>query len=256
MITPFQKSVLATIAGSAVLLALVLAARGPAVAATLPAVVAPPNTGVAQGILTVGDATVKVKPDIALLGIGATAQADTAERAQALVAQRVDRILTQAKALGFADKDVKTVGYNIAPQYAYDQGKAPRITGYQATQMLQLTLRAVDRAGSALDKLVQNDGATNASVAFALDDPKASQAEARKLAVEDARSKADAMAQTAGVHLGRVLAITDSGSPMPVPYLDSASKGMGPVAQPAPVTQVPTGELQVVVHVQVQFEIQ
>ena len=254
MITSFQKAVLATIAGSAVLLALVLAARGPAVAATLPAVAAP-SGGIAQGILTVGDATVKVKPDIAVLGIGATAQADTAERAQALVAQRLDRILTQAKALGFADTDIKTVGYNIAPQYAYDQGKAPRITGYQATQMLQLTLRQVDRAGSALDRLVQNDGATNASIAFTLDDPKAAQAEARKLAITDARSKADAMAQTAGVRVGRVLAISDvSPQPVPLPYqrLDAA----GPVAQPAPATQIPAGELQVVVRVQVQFEIQ
>ena len=255
MITAFQKAVLATIGGSAVLLALVLAARGPAVAATLPAAGTPPGGGIAQGILTVGDATVKVKPDLALLGIGATAQADTAERAQALVAQRVDRILSQAKTLGFADKDIRTVGYNIAPQYAYDQGKAPRITGYQAMQMLQLTLRQVDQAGAALDKLVQNDGATNASVTFGLDDPKIPQAEARKLAVADARSKADAMAQTAGVRVGRILAITDSGSPQPIPYT-RLDQGMGPVAAPAPATQVPAGELQVIVHVQVQFEIQ
>ena len=253
MISPFQRAVLATIGGSAVLLALVLAARGPAVAATLPSVIAP-NTGMSQGILTVGDATVKVKPDVALLGMGATAQADTAERAQALVAQRIDKILAQAKALGFADKDVKTVGYNISPQYAYDQGKAPRIPGYQAMQMLQLTLRQVDQAGTALDKLVQNDGATNASVTFSLDDPKAAQAEARKLAITDARSKADAMAQTAGVRVGRILAISDlSAQPIPYARLD---QGQAPIAAPAPASQVPTGELQVVVHVQVQFEIQ
>jgi hypothetical protein len=255
MLTLFQKSLLGTIAGAAMLLALVLAARGPAFAATLPAVLAPPTGGLSQGILTVGDATVKVKPDIALLGIGATAQADSAEKAQALVAQRIDRILGQAKALGFADKDVKTVGYNIAPQYAYDQGKAPRITGYQATQMLQLTLRQVDEAGRALDRLVQSDGATNASISFALDDPKAAQASARKLAVEDARSKADAMAQTAGVRVGRVLAITDS-SPQPIPFqrFDLAQPVAAPV--PAPSTQVPAGDLQIVVRVQVQFEIQ
>jgi len=255
MLTLFQKSLLGTIVGAAVLLALVLAARGPAGAATLPAVLAPPTGPIATGIVTVGDATVKVKPDIALLGIGATAQADSAEKAQALVAQRVDRILGQAKALGFADKDVKTVGYTIAPQYAYDQGKAPRITGYQATQMLQLTLRQVDDAGKALDRLVQSDGATNASISFALDDPKAAQASARKLAVEDARSKADAMAQTAGVRVGRVLAITDS-SPQPIPFQRFDLAQPVPAPAQAPSTQVPAGDLQIVVRVQVQFEIQ
>jgi uncharacterized protein YggE len=121
--------------------------------------------------------------------------------------------------------------------------------------MLQLTLRAVDDAGKALDRLVQNDGATNASIAFSLDDPKKAQADARKQAIDDARSKADAMAQTAGVRLGRIVAITDSSSqPIPLPYqrFDVAA----PQAQPAPAAQVPAGELQVVVHVQVQFEIQ
>ncbi len=172
-----------------------------------------------------------------------------------VVAQRVDRILAAAKALGIAEKDIKSVGYNIAPQYAYDQGKAPRITGYQATQMLQLTLRTIDDAGKALDKLVQNDGATNASISFSIEDPKAAQADARKLAIDDARSKADAMARTAGVRLGRVLAITD-GSPAPTP-LDGAR--FMPVAAPMPTAslpQIPAGDMQIVVRVQVQFEIQ
>ena len=256
MLNTFQKAVLGTLAASALLIALILAARGPAIAATPPQLaIAPPGGGIAPGIVTVGDATVKVRPDIAILGVGATAQADGAAQAQVLVAQRVERILAQAKALGFADKDIKTVGYNIAPQYAYDQGKAPRITGYQATQMLQLTLRAIDDAGKALDKLVQNDGATNASISFSLDDPKKAQAEARRLAIDDARSKADAMAQTAGVRVGRILAITD-GSPQPIPMPYQRFDLAQPVAAPAPATQIPAGDLQVVVHVQVQFEIQ
>jgi hypothetical protein len=253
MLSTFQKALLGTVAGSAVLIALVLAARGPAIAATLPAIVTPVTGPISPGIVTVGDATVKVKPDVAILGVGATAQADTAAQAQALVSQRIDRILAAAKKLGIADADLKTAGYSIAPQYAYDSGRAPRVTGYQATQMLSLTLRRIDDAGKALDALVQNDGATNASISFSLDDPKAAQADARKLAVEDARSKADAMARTAGVRVGRVLAITDSSQPMPVPYL--RQEFAMPVAAPAPATQIPVGDLQIVVHVQVQFEI-
>ena len=252
MLTTFQKATLATIAGSALMLALVLSARGSALAATSPTIVVPPaNGGIAPGIVTVGDATVKVRPDIAVLGVGATAQADTAAQAQALVAERIDRVLAQARSLGFAEKDVETSGYHIEPLYAYGEGKAPRITGYQATQTLSLTLRRIDAAGTALDALVQSGGATNASVTFALEDPKAAQADARRLAVEDARAKADAMARTAGVRLGKVQAITDS-SPSPVPYLE---KRLDLSAQPAPATQIPVGDLEVLVRVQVQFAI-
>lgn len=255
MLSTFQKAVLGTMAGSAILIALVLSARGGAVAASTPTVIASStNGGIAPGIVTVGDATVKIKPDIAVLTVGATVQAATAAEAQARVAERIDRMLKAAKALGIADNDTKSAGYTIAPQYAYDRGQAPRITGYQATQTLALTLRKIEEAGKALDSLVQGDAATSASIGFSLEDPKASQGQARKLAIEDARGKADAMASTAGVRLGSVIAITDNSQGGPVPYyekrLDLAQ------AAPAAATQIPVGDLEIVVRVQVQFQIQ
>ncbi len=255
MLTTFHKAVLGTIAGSAILLALVVAAGGNTAPGAVPTVIASStNGGIAPGIVTVGDATVKIKPDIAVLSVGATAQAATAAEAQARVAERIDRMLKAAKALGIADKDTKSAGYTIAPQYAYDRGQAPRITGYQATQTLALTLRKIEEAGKALDSLVQGDAATSASIGFSLEDPKAAQGQARKLAIEDARGKADAMASTAGVRLGGVIAITDNSQSGPVPYYEKRLD----MAQPAPAaaTQIPVGDLEIVVRVQVQFAIQ
>ncbi len=253
MLTTFEKALLATIAGAVLVIALVLAARGPAVAAAGSQVVTGGSSGgIAPGIVTLGDATVKIKPDLAILTVGAVAQADTAAQAQTVVAQRVDRILAAAKTLGIADKDVATSAYRIEPQYAYDQGKAPRITGYQATQMLTLKVRTIDAAGRALDALVQNDGATNASLAFSLEDPKPTEAQARELAIKDAQAKADAMAKTAGVSLGKIVSISETTS-TPIPYKA--------IAAPLPAgagggTQVPVGELEVQIRVQVQFAIQ
>ncbi|MEK7859947.1 MAG: SIMPL domain-containing protein, partial [Chloroflexota bacterium] len=157
------------------------------------------------------------------------------------------------KTLGIAEKDTKTASYRIEPQYAYDKGEAPRITGYQAVQLVTLTLRKVDDAGKALDALVRNDGATNATIRFTLEDTKPSQAEARKLAIEDARAKAEAMARTAGVRLGKVLSISDTGSSAP-----PSSEQRLAFAAPAPKadTQIPVGDLEVVVRVQVQFAIE
>ena len=203
-------------------------------------------------IVTVGAATVKVKPDVAVLTVGATAQAATAAEAQAQVAERIDRMLKAARALGIADKDAKNAGYHIAPQYAYDRGQAPRITGYQATQTLALTLRRIDEAGKALDRLVQGGGATSATIAFALEDPKVVQAQARRLAVEDARAKAAAMASTAGVRVSGVVAISDTSPSGPGPAYEKRLD----VAAAAPDTQIPVGDLEIVVRVQVQFQIQ
>ncbi|MDE3101887.1 MAG: SIMPL domain-containing protein [Chloroflexota bacterium] len=265
MLSTFQKAVLGTIAGAALLIALVIAAKAPAptaLAAGGPgggATYALPVTGggaISPGLVTTGDGTAKVKPDVAIITVGAVAQAATAADAQAQVAQRVDAILQRAKGLGIADKDTRSAGYTIQPQYAYAQGQAPRITGYQATQQIELTYRNVDNAGKALDALVQGDVAANTvSIRLAIDDPKQAQADARIQAIEDARSKADAMAKTAGVTLGKVLAISDLSASTPSRSL------FGPVAAPmpaagAPSSQVPAGDLDVVVRVQVQFAIQ
>lgn len=253
MLTTFQKGVLVTLGTSGLLIALVLAARGPALAAS-PAINVVANGQIAPGIVTTGDATVKIKPDIAILTIGAIAQGATAEDAQAAVAERVAKILSRAKALGIADKDTSNAGYHIDPQYTYGPGKSPTISGYQASQQIALTLRDVDHAGKALDTLVQGDAANNLSIRFSLEDPKTAQANARNLAIADARTKADAMASAAGVHVGRVIAVSDLASPQPQSLFSVADKAAAPTAQ-AP-TQIPVGDLDVLVHVQVQFEIQ
>lgn len=193
----------------------------------------------------------KVRPDIAVITVGATAQAPSASDAQSQAAARIAKILERAKALGVAEKDIKSAGYTIQPQYAYAQGAAPRITGYQATQQLVLTYRKVDEAGRALDALVQNDGATNASVQFALEDPKAAQADARKQAIADARAKAQAMADAAGIRLGAPLSVSDQATPVG-PVFDAVKAAM---PAPAAQTQIPVADLDIVIRVAVQFSI-
>jgi uncharacterized protein YggE len=169
-----------------------------------------------------------------------------------VVADGLGELLDVAKALGIADDDTKTVGYRIDPQYAYEQGKAPRLVGFAGSQQIALTVRGTDRVGKALDALVGDDAGATAAVAFTLLDRKAAEASAREQAIRDARAKAEAMARTSGVQLGKVLSVNDIGL---APMLDGAA--FAPMAKVAavPAPQLPTGELQVVVRVQVQFEL-
>ncbi len=253
MLTTFQKAVLATLGLGALLVALAITARGGASASPPTLVLPGTNGGPVPGIYTSGDATVKVRPDLAVITVGVTAQAPTAADAQSQVAQRVARILERAKVLGVADKDTKSGSYSIQPQYAYDKGVAPKITGYQATQQIVLSYRKVDDAGRALDTLVQNDGATNASLSFALEDPKAAQTDARRQAIGDARAKAQAMADAAGVRLGTVLSVSDQSTPVgPILQKDATGFAQAPAAAP---TQIPVSDLDIVIHVMVQFSI-
>ena len=250
MLTTFQKTVLATIALSALLITVAISGRG----GTATTVIMPSTTGggPVPGVVTTGDARVKVRPDIAIITVGVTAQALTAADAQSQTAERVARILERAKQLGIAAQDTKNGGYSIQPQYASGPNQAPKITGYQATQQVVLTYRKVDDAGRALDALVQNEGATNASLQFAIEDPKAAQADARTRAIADARAKAQAMADAAGVRLGAAISVSDQSTGPNV--LDSARFSAAAPA-PAPQTQIPVSDLDIVIRVTVQFAI-
>ena len=200
----------------------------------------------APGVITSGDAIVSKKPDLALISVGVESQQATASAAQQDLASKAGKLIARVKALGVPDKDINTAGYSIGPNYVQPDNT---INGYRAYEQLLLKWHNVDNVGKALDALVQEGGATQISVGFTLADPKAAQAEARSLAIADARSRAQAMANAAGVKLGNVLRVSD----LAVSGYPSANydiKGTAPAS-----SQVPVGQLDVQVSVEVDFAI-
>jgi uncharacterized protein YggE len=198
------------------------------------------------GVITSGDASVSKKPDTAFLYAGVESQQSTASGAQSDLASKAAKLIARVKALGVADKDLNTGGYSVGPTYT-PGGQA--VNGYRASEQLQIMWHDVSTIGKALDAIVQEGGATNVGASFGLADPKAAQAEARTLAIADARSRAQAMASAAGVSLGRVIRISDINSS----GIPSARFDVGAAAPAA--TQLPVGELNVTVSVEVDFAI-
>src|SRR5712664_366208 len=199
------------------------------------------------GVITSGDAIVSRKPDLALISVAVESKQSSASAAQSDLAGKAAGLIARAKALGIADRDINTSGYSVGPSYAPNTGT---IDGYRAFEGLVLKWHNVDTVGKTLDALVQEGGATQISVGFTLADPKAAQAEARSLAIGDARSRAQAMATAAGVKLGKVLRVSD----LSVTGYRSANYDLGGAAAPAS-TQVPVGQLDVQVSVEVDFAI-
>jgi uncharacterized protein len=202
------------------------------------------GTTYSPGIITSGDATVSKRPDIAFLSAGVDAQASTAAAAQKELANEAAKLIARVKTLGVPDQDINTSGYSIGPRYTSDGN----ITGYQAGEQLEIKWHNVDNVGTALDALVQQGGATRIGVSFGLADPKAAQAEARALAIADARGRAAAMAKAAGVQLGQVLSVSDNTSGIRTP-----NYSLAPTADAG--TQVPVGQLDIAVTVEVIFAI-
>jgi uncharacterized protein YggE len=232
---------IATVCALVVAVVVVAAGRPPVL---LSAPVA--SSVVESGVITSGDATVSKRPDIAFVSVGVESQQSSASAAQSDLATKAGKLIAQAKALGIADKDTNTSGFWVGPYYS---SNGQTITGYRASEQLQLKWHAVDTVGKALDALVREGGATNVTVSFGLADPKAAKAEARTLAIGDAHSRAQAMAAAAGVKLGQVVRVSD------VTFSGYRSESFSRNAAAADSTQIPVGELNLTVTVEVAYAI-
>ncbi|OLC55455.1 MAG: hypothetical protein AUH85_09250 [Chloroflexi bacterium 13_1_40CM_4_68_4] len=256
MFTLFQKTVLGVLAGGFVVLALVVSAKG-SFASTGAIGSGGPLTLVTQGnqggpppgIVVVGEAKLDYRPDVAYLTLGAVAQAPTAQAAMDDLSRHIATMLQRAQGSGIADRDVAHANYTIQPQYSYSQNQPPKLSGYQATQQVVVTLRDVSAVGKTLDALLKDDAATTASVRFSLASGKDPELDARARAIADARSKAEAMANAAGVRLGAAVSITEVAGASNY----SGNERFAPAAAPMP--QVPTGDVQTTIRMQVQFAI-
>lgn len=199
-------------------------------------------------ITVTGTGTVEAAPDMATLMIGVTTQGATAAEALAENSKATAAVIARLTASGVEARDLQTSNLSINPNWTGYDSSTPTISGYVASNMLTVRVRALDTTGSVLDAAVADGANTLNGMTFGLADPEPSYNEARKEAVADARAKAELLAQAAGVTLGQVVAIADGGAmtdPAPM-YRDAVA------ASPVPVQG---GELGLVANVTITWEI-
>ncbi len=174
------------------------------------------QTGVPEGITVSGHAELKSKPDVAYLTVSVTTQSRDQEKAAQDNATRTTALLDALRKAGVADKDIQTQSYTLEPQYDYN-ANPPVLTGFQAVNTVQITIHDLTKAGLLIDKSI-SAGATQAGdLSFDLLDRKGLERQALADAVRDAAAKAGAMTDAAGMGLGRLLSLTESGTSSPPP---------------------------------------
>jgi uncharacterized protein YggE len=151
-------------------------------------------------------------PDLAVIEAGVTTQAPTAAAALSQNNAQMARVIAALRQSGVAERDVQTSSLSLQPQYRQAKdGQTQEIFGYQASNTVTLRFRDVARAGGILDTLVR-EGATNLSGPnLTLSQPEAAMDEARTKAVATARARAELYARAAGMHVDRILSISDTG---------------------------------------------
>lgn len=174
----------------------------------------------ARTITVSGEGSTSVAPDMASISIGVHEEAASAREAMDRMSAALGPVLDELAASGIAPGDIRTSALTLAGRYIYPENAEPELTGYSASSSIEIRLRDLDRVGTVLDAVVSEGANRLSGISFGLSDPGAAQDEARRAAVADARARAELYAEAAGVALGEVLTITESGghTPMPMAY--------------------------------------
>jgi uncharacterized protein YggE len=170
-----------------------------------------------------GEGRSSLAPDTAILALSVIKQAKTAQEALADNNKAMEAVVAALKTAGMADRDLQTSGFNIQPQFNFqndNQPQPPHVVGYQATNTLTVRVRDLSKLGALIDQTVSLGVNQGGDVQFINDKPEPALDEARKLAVADAMARAGTLSKAAGAKLGRIVQISESAErPMPQPVM-------------------------------------
>jgi len=199
-------------------------------------------------ITTVGTGTKKVTAQKVILTFVVTQ--DAGDRSSAVTNGEAKFADVMETVQTFNPSDIVKTVYQIIPRTNQLTGD---LKGFQYVSGAQITLTGTDNTANIVRALTQKDAAV-ASVRYLPLDEKAESTEIRKLAIEDARMKAEQMANAAGASLGKVMNISEQ----------TTNSGNSVTSQSTPQTSFnqPTGtapsafnDIELQSSVQVTFEL-
>ncbi|MEI6191216.1 MAG: SIMPL domain-containing protein [bacterium] len=218
------------------------------------------NNALKDTITFTGKGEVVVKPDIATVSFGVTAENLDVAKAQTEATTKMNKIIDLLKNKGVAEKDIKLTNYNIYPRYDYLQAQIYPYTGkqtlaaYVVSQTVEVKIRDISKAGEILSG-VGEFGVTDVSgLTFTVDNEEVVKDQARDLAITDAKAQAKTLAKSLGVRLVKITNYSENGN-YPVYYEMNKSMALGMGGSDAAVPQVPMGENKITSNVSITYQI-
>jgi uncharacterized protein len=202
-------------------------------------------------IRATGTGTVSTKPDQAKVNVGVITTAPTADEASSQNATQVDNVIKALTAVLGSSSPIRTISYSITPNYRNQPNQPQTITGYTATNTLEVTISNLNIVGKVVDAAARTGGANQISgLRFLLTNADAATQAALSAAAKQARSHAESIASGLGGRIGSVLAASEGGSSVPIVYADTR---LGATGANTP-TPIETGTLDVRATVTVDVE--
>jgi uncharacterized protein YggE len=208
----------------------------------------------ANVIVTQGEATLKRAPDRAWLTVSTEARDPRATEARKKNAEAMTIVQGALKGAGVSADALRTTAVSVSPEFDYNNGRST-LRGYVARNQIEVRVDTLDRLSDIIDAV--NAPKTVAisinGPRFDLKDERAARNEALRAAVEDAMSRAQAIAAGAKRSLGAIVRIDEGSSgstPPPMPMMRMSAASAADAATP-----IALGEIEVQARVSVTVEI-
>jgi uncharacterized protein YggE len=202
-------------------------------------------------------------PDTATISFGGTETAADVATAETKLTNTINAALAVVKANGVAASDITTSSYNVSPHYntpvcapgVMCPAVVSTASGYDVSETVTVKITDTSKVAAILGGLAKANVSNVNGPDYVVGDPKGVQAQARGLAIQDARKQATVLAQQLGVHLGKVVSFSDSsGGGVIVPMMAKADTTASSAGVPNP--SVPVGNNQYTDDVSITYSIQ
>lgn len=204
-------------------------------------------------IRVVGEAVVSAPPDQAAIELGVVTEAPTAQAAVAENARRLANVLGQLRKLLGESGEIRTAGYSLSPNFRHPRdGGKPEITGYTASNLVQVKVSDLTRVGAVIDAAIGAGANVVERLRFTLRDETALRKQALAEATRNARARAEAIAAAAGLKIVQVLSLQEGGLPEIRPAREMLLAAASPAAAP---TQVEAGAVEVQARVSLLVQV-
>jgi uncharacterized protein YggE len=215
------------------------------------AAAADPATGDRPVVAVVGEGRVEGTPDVMTISLGVETRGATAQAALADNATRATNLVTVLGDSGVAKADIQTSDLSVYPNF--DRG-GREIVGYTVNNTVTAKLRDLGEAGEVIDAaaFATGDAIRLHGVSFSIDDTSELVARARADAVERASEQARQLADAAGVELGALRSIDETGTRLPPPLYYDRYEAAADAASRMPIEP---GSQELTVEVTLVFDL-
>ena len=209
-----------------------------------------------ENTITVSDTgTIYAKPDLVLTTFSVITEADTVSEALSENAEKMNAVIAFAKGEGVEEKDLKTTNFNIYPRYEWHESTklSPQgervLVGYEVRQSLQVKIRDLEKTAQIIEGAAEAGSNQIGDLQFTIDNQDELKKEARDLAIEKAKAKAEELAKQLGVNLVGISNFSESSGTVRFYSMDEAAgKGGGGL-------DIEAGENKIEVTVNITYEI-